>query len=288
MRRRLALSWFAALVLGSCWCAPSARAQSHDAAEDAAAPGSGSLAIVTSPEGAIVTIDGTRGVVSPSVVELPEGVHTVDVRWGDGRQLQRVVSVEAGSVRTLQLSAPDREAEDGRPDTAPGRQGSDGAARIRFVASRPGVSVHLATAVARVPTGAWGARRSASLYERVCEAPCSALLGLGHQRLALALDAGSLVEMEAIQISEPTTLRIDYEPHGDLRAAGFVLLGVGVPLALGLDAAGIVVGVQSSTGFGDEAFIMIGIGTVVAVVALVVGLVMALRQDDVRIVPTRL
>ena len=93
--------------------------------------------------------------------------------------------------------------------------------------------------------------------------------------------------MEAIQISEPTTLRIDYEPHGDLRAAGFVLLGVGVPLALGLDASGIVVGVQSSTGFGDEAFIMIGIGTVVAVVALVVGLVMALRQYDVRIVPTR-
>lgn len=89
-------------------------------APEPAAPEAGSLAVRSTPLGARVRVDGTEHGLTPQVIELPAGEHTVVLDKPGFAEHQQTVTVEAGAelpldvTLTAQGSAPEGKTKAGR------------------------------------------------------------------------------------------------------------------------------------------------------------------------------
>lgn len=111
--------WMALLLFGTLAAPSSTTAQVAPTAQ---------IVVITSPEGALVSVDGVELGRSPQVAAgLSPGGHLVVASSEDGRRVQQLVQVDAGRSVAVELALP---ALDGPPpqptlDTAPARESTE-------------------------------------------------------------------------------------------------------------------------------------------------------------------
>jgi hypothetical protein len=115
--------------------------------------------------------------------------------------------------------------------------------------------------------------------QRVCGEQCEFDIGEGRYRAALSQGARDPVEVDDIVVRTPAVVEGYYSSNATTRAAGAVILGVGLASAAGLIAMGI--GYNEVGGTTDDVAGPTIVGGVVSgLLSLVIGIPMAMTGDD--------
>ena len=139
-------------------------------------------------------------------------------------------------------------------------------------------------------------RRTAGVYERLCDGPCTIRLPAGSYHLAVAKGNGGPVSAGTISVDGPTTVRGSYASNEGTRAFGLASL-FGGPVVFGGLGLGILLADKgercSTTGpgetvcrsdnFGEMAF---ATGAVLAVASAITGLVLLFKEDTAHVSAT--
>lgn len=280
------------------------------------AQASGTQIVVVGPaDGGAVRIDGAEAGTTPATAAVQPGSHLVDVTAPDGSHLRRVVSVAAGTSVVVELGAAspssprtDRADATGRsePQSVASAGAGDGSPRrervpigggdvpLSVTSGRADLVLQRETGIAVIPgvmvTSSGAAIATAArrrIYERICLAPCDALVPAGEHRFGISLgDSERVVPIPGVhRLTSATRLDLSFTSHDGERVAGWVVLGLGVAgglaLALGnlLAQAFQIRGGWSAT---PENVAQVVAGGVVVTASVIVGLIFGLRGDDAR------
>jgi hypothetical protein len=118
---------------------------------------------------------------------------------------------------------------------------------------------------------------------RLCLAPCTLDLE-GQHTFALGLNGGDPVAApETLELDPHTVVEGEYQSNSGSRHAGWVVLGIGVPVGLAAVTTGLLMTSNNSPdspkiGFGTAAG-----GGIVTLVSLVVGLMLTLSSDEAHV-----
>jgi hypothetical protein len=153
---------------------------------------------------------------------------------------------------------------------------------VRIESARPADELMLHRASSgRFTRGRFGAVSMAfdsRSWERLCDAPCELRLESGAHHFAISRGLGSAVAQAGLtRIDRPSVIRLDLVDRGPERLAGGLVLGIGLPVGLGLIASTIWVDYQWDGRV--NAVVLVGSGGVVVVASLIVGLFFAHRRD---------
>jgi hypothetical protein len=143
------------------------------------------------------------------------------------------------SPRGAPADAPPPRGAPAEPGPRPFATVRTGEARLRLVATRPGVTFHVQSGESRVNGfafgwlgghGGWGGafEGRVSNFARLCTAPCEASLPVGAYRFGLSSGGGKVVEANATAVGDGARLVGDYESRAGARAAGAVVAAVGL------------------------------------------------------------
>jgi hypothetical protein len=123
------------------------------------------------------------------------------------------------------------------------------------------------------------------VYERLCRAPCTAKLPLGHNRIAVASGGSPVVADHDVTIYGPSTLKAQYSSYGAQRVLGtLVLVGgaaAGVALVFTAPACKEDPNDPNSPGHCTYTQQIAGVG--VGVAGVVVGSLLLLKSDEVEV-----
>jgi hypothetical protein len=112
-------------------------------------------------------------------------------------------------------------------------------AHVKLVSKDARVAFHVRTGTghgttsgtvwsARSGVGAYEGTTDSETYQRICDAPCTARIQTGRQKLALSSGEGAPVAVEEpVNLSGPATIEGQYRSNAGFRAAGLGMLFVG-------------------------------------------------------------
>ncbi len=176
------------------------------------------------------------------------------------------------------------------PAAKPGPSTTSLPATVPAPASPPGVEIHFDANQEGVAL-AWrrdNPARTQAMYKYVaddsgdlCIAPCDTRLPQAKLRMALSLRGDDPVEVkEPVMVSAATTLRGIYRSQGKTRAFGILAIVGGIVSGALLDSIGVTVATENNPWSGWTVF---GIGSALAIGAVVVGTVLVLKKDTATI-----
>lgn len=177
---------------------------------------------------------------------------------------------EAAAATTAYGSTGSRAAAEPEPMETPASRTVSGAmgsgVRMVFRPTSEGVALFLGSEDGSPP-------------QRVCGEQCEFDIGEGRYRAALSQGARDPVEVDDIVIRTPAVVEGFYSSNSSTRAAGAIIMGVGLASAAGLVAMGI--GYNEVGGATDDlAGPTIVAGVVSGLLSLVIGIPMAMTGDD--------
>jgi hypothetical protein len=119
--------------------------------------------------------------------------------------------------------------------------------------------------------------------ERVCGRECELVLKPGRYRAALGHGAADPELVDDIVIRSPAVLEGAYSSSSNTRAAGVVVLGVGLASAAGMMALGFAYGSSDSDALDELSGPTVVSGIVTGLVSLLIGVPLVLVGDDVEL-----
>lgn len=152
--------------------------------------------------------------------------------------------------------------------------------RLRLESPEENVDFHMlaATAKGSFDSGYGSGTAKVRSYKHICTAPCEIELPTGKYKLALSKGDGLPIETkEPVDISRPSVLTGKLISRQDIRTMGWVLMGVGSALGLGMMAGSID---DSEDGLDDG--LMIG-GATIAVSSVLISLFLTMVDDEAEI-----
>ncbi len=143
---------------------------------------------------------------------------------------------------------------------------------LDFHANQDGVILHLGP----TPT----------TLDRVCFGDCTLDIHTGFHHLALSQGAGKPVPVAPMDIRDQMTLEAGYTSRSHLRAAGWIILGVGAASGIGAMITG--VGILQQNGVHRDNDEPVGSGTIIGGaittgISVAVGVILALLKDKAEI-----
>lgn len=151
---------------------------------------------------------------------------------------------------------------------------------LRLESPDPNVDFHMLSSTAEgsfSSTYSYGTARMRS-YRHICTAPCETSLPAGKYKLALSKGGDLPIETsEPIEVVQPSVLVGSVESKQNIRTAGWVILGLGNAVGVGMMAAG----ADSDSEGMDEGIMLAGL--TVALSSMVLGWIMILVEDEAKI-----
>lgn len=147
---------------------------------------------------------------------------------------------------------------------------------LRLESPDPDVDFHMLSSTAEGSFSSTYSYGTASMrsYKHICSAPCEISLPAGKYKLALSKSGNLPIETdEAVEVTQPSVLVGKVESKKHIRTAGWIILGAGNALGLGLMGA--------AADDLDEGLLLAG--TTIALSSTVLALILILVKDDATI-----